>query len=106
MCGWSGIRKLLFFTFLNGWIITNDKIIHHVMKCPIDTNVNYYFKFFLQRSIIGSCGQADGIKRQELPLFTRIEPLSNFINFILTGHKTTGSFYITVRKIGIYNTSL
>ena len=60
------------------WIITNDKIIHHVMKCPIDINVNYYFKKNVHRFIMGCCGQVDEIERKQLSLFTRIDFCDKF----------------------------
>ena len=42
---------------------------------------------------MGSCGQADGMKRKQLLLFTRIDPsLSIQINFHLTGHKKDPDF--------------
>ena len=48
---------------------------------------------------MGSCGQADGMERNELALFIRIDPfLSIYINFNLIGHWSP-TFYMIVQII-------
>ena len=50
---------------------------------------------------MGACDQADGMKRKELPLLTRVN-LFCWVNFNLTRDKKYLTLYIVVQKIVVF----